>query len=773
MKFTHKLYSIAVAGVLVALVILLTAIYVANKLIYAADEQNTIGKMQQNHMEGDMMHDAIRGDVLGYLLALQKNDQDEMQTIGDEFKDHVDRFHSVIKDNLQISHNKKLTQKITDTESDLNEYAKSAAAILDYKTYDKEKIELLLDGFKEKFSALEVTGESVSEDIYQEGVKINQRGETASSQAILFCVAIFILSTIALIIYSISIVRNVLNKLGEQPEVLSDVALRIAGGNLAFTIECGIKQKDSVLCSMRSMLVSLQAADELARENFRVRQALDTSTTSIMIADVDRKIIYMNRAGEGMLKAAEEDLRKVMPHFSVDKIVGSSMDLFHKNPGHQARMLESLTTSHNGQIKVGSRYFRLSANPIFTDKGERLGSVVEWQDRTQEIGIEEEISQMVEAASSGNFKGRIPEQGKTGFFLKLVQGLNQIVDTTEKSLTELSLTLAAIKEGDLTRTIERDYSGLFGDLKSYTNETVSSLTSMLQDIRLAVETTLTASSEIAQGNADLSSRTEQQAANLEETASSMEELTSTVKLNADNAKQANVLAEQASRVATDGGSLIQQVVTTMSDINQSARKISDIIGVIDGIAFQTNILALNAAVEAARAGDQGRGFAVVASEVRTLAQRSANAAKDIKALINDSVEKIESGNSLVNKSGDTMQEIVVSIKRVNDIMSEIAAASNEQSVGIEEVSTAVSQMDEMTQQNAALVEEAAAAAESLQSQADQLNRLVSQFRLVGDNNRTLQAPRASLPPARTATPVKVTKKLLPPKSNAEDEWETF
>jgi methyl-accepting chemotaxis protein len=385
------------------------------------------------------------------------------------------------------------------------------------------------------------------------------------------------------------------------------------------------------------------------------------------------------------------------------------------------------------------------------------------------------VNTLVEAAAAGNFSERIKSEGKDGFFLKLADGLNMLVTTAEKGLNDVARVLGAIAKGDLTEKIDADYMGTFGELKNYCNETTSSLTGMLGDIRIAADTIFTASSEIAQGNADLSSRTEQQAANLEETASSMEELTSTVKLNADNAKQANVLAEQASTVAIDGGTLIQQVVTTMNAINESARKISDIIGVIDGIAFQTNILALNAAVEAARAGDQGRGFAVVASEVRTLAQRSANAAKDIKALISDSVQKIDNGNQLVGKSGDTMKEIVNAIKRVNDIMAEIAAASAEQSTGIEEVSTAVSQMDEMTQQNAALVEQAAAAAESMQSQADQLTQSVAQFRLSDDQVRSpAPAKRVAAPSKPTAKKAPATsKKLAPPPSSQDDEWEQF
>lgn len=511
----------------------------------------------------------------------------------------------------------------------------------------------------------------------------------------------------------------------------------------------------------------------LEHEMSRLLGALETTTTNVMIADPDRKIIYMNKSVENMLRVAEADIKAVLPHFSVDKVRGANMDIFHKNPAHQMKLLESLTATYTSNIIVGRRHFRLVANPIFSKDGSRLGSVVEWLDRTQEVAVEGEVSAVVQAAGLGNFKARIPTEGKSGFFSTLAEGLNALMHTSDVGLGEVNRVLGAIAKGDLTEKITADYSGTFGELKNYCNDTTDSLSDIIGEIRSAAETIFTASSEIAQGNADLSSRTEQQAANLEETASSMEELTSTVKLNADNAKQANVLAEQAATVAVGGGELIQEVVTTMGSINESSQKIADIIGVIDGIAFQTNILALNAAVEAARAGDQGRGFAVVASEVRTLAQRSANAAKDIKGLISDSVKKIENGNTLVGKSGETMKEIVVAIKRVNDIMAEIAAASGEQSAGIEEISTAVSQMDEMTQQNAALVEEAAAAAESLQSQADQLTQRVSQFRLASDSSRQSHKSAARLSaPSATKKSITSTKKILPPKTQ-DDEWESF
>jgi len=305
----------------------------------------------------------------------------------------------------------------------------------------------------------------------------------------------------------------------------------------------------------------------------------------------------------------------------------------------------------------------------------------------------------------------------------------------------------SIAHGDLSIAIDTKASDR-GSLLSEMKQMRNSLVDIVSQVRRGTHTITTASREIAAGNTDLSSRTELQASSLEKTASAMEELTSTVKQNADNAREANQLAATASDVARKGGEVVSQVVGTMGEINSSASKIADIIGVIDGIAFQTNILALNAAVEAARAGEQGRGFAVVASEVRNLAQRSAAAAKEIKTLIGDSVDKIGRGSKLVGQAGETMEEVVASVKRVTDIMSDIASASAEQSAGIEQVNLSIIEMDGMTQQNAALVEEAAAAFQSLQDQAAELQRVVSIFKLAEGEEQV-----AELAPASTTTAV--------------------
>ncbi|QSQ32367.1 methyl-accepting chemotaxis protein [Xanthomonas translucens] len=367
--------------------------------------------------------------------------------------------------------------------------------------------------------------------------------------------------------------------------------------------------------------------------------------------------------------------------------------------------------------------------------------------------INGDIAGLADAAARGDFSARGDEARYQFAFKEMVEALNRLMRQAESGLSDVGRIMGAIADGDLSQRVDVRYEGAFGQLADAANRTAEQLTTIVQGIQRSVESINTAAGEIASGNSDLSVRTEQQAASLEETAASMEELTSTVKQNADSARQANQLVLGAGEVAESGGRVVEDVVTTMASISAASTRIADIIGVIDGIAFQTNILALNAAVEAARAGEQGRGFAVVASEVRSLAQRSAAAAKEIKTLISDSVQEVQQGSTLVARAGTTMAEVVTSVKRVTDIMAEISAASAEQSSGIEQVSKTVMQLDEATQQNAALVEEATAAAKSMEDQASDLTRAVAVFRLAGAAQplaAAVSTPRVAPPLVRPA-----------------------
>ena len=392
--------------------------------------------------------------------------------------------------------------------------------------------------------------------------------------------------------------------------------------------------------------------------------------------------------------------------------------------------VERLAEPVTRQEVIGGRTMKTIMSAMNDDTGRRLGTVVEWFDRTQEMATESELQDVIGAVTAGNLDNRISLDGKRGFFLTLSGGINELVDAIGTVVAEVNGVVAAANQGDLTRRIDtRGKSGLLVKIGSGINEMTGHLAGLVSRVKVVAFEVSKGANEISQGNANLSQRTEQQASSLEETASSMEEMTSTVKQNADNASHANKLAVAARDQAEKGGAVVGKAVKAMSDINEAANKIADIIGVIDEIAFQTNLLALNAAVEAARAGEQGRGFAVVATEVRSLAGRSATAAKEIKALIQDSVRKVDEGSNLVTQSGATLEQIVGAVKKVTDIVAEIAAASREQSAGIEQVNKAVMQLDELTQQNAALVEQASAASQTMAEQAGGLNDSMQRFRV--------------------------------------------
>jgi methyl-accepting chemotaxis protein len=482
--------------------------------------------------------------------------------------------------------------------------------------------------------------------------------------------------------------------------------------------------------------------------NLRVRSALDVVRSNVMVADDNYNIMYMNGSLTQMMREAEADLRKVLPSFDSSKLVGTNMDVFHKNPAHQRAMLEKLTGTHEARITIGNLKFFLVATAVIDGRGQRAGTVVEWRNETVEKAIESEVNDLVQAAVAGDFSRRVPLEGKKDFMLNLATAMNGLCETVANVMNDLIRMFGALAEGDFRQRITSDYQGSFGQLKNDANTMADRISSTLAELKAATREVTNAAAEISTSTTDLSQRTEEQAASLEETSASMEEMSATVKKNAENAQVANQSAGATQDVADRGGQVVAKAVEAMARIEESSSKISDIIGVIDEIARQTNLLALNAAVEAARAGEAGRGFAVVASEVRSLAQRSSQAAKDIKDLITNSNSQVKDGVELVNRAGTALNEIVESIKKVTSIVSDIASASAEQSSGIDQINKALTQMDEVTQQNSALVEENAATAKTLERQAAVMDERVGFFRI--DNAAGGSVAHAAPAPAPVA-----------------------
>lgn len=633
----------------------------------------------------------------------------------------------------------------------------------------------------------------------------------------------------------------------------------------------------------------------------RLQGTVDNAMTAIMMIDRDLVITYANHSTVSILAEHEEALRMVYPGFDVKNIIGTCIDTFHKNPAHQRQILgDPKNLPHSADIQVGPLTFNINVTAIMDAEGNYSGCALEWSDVTEARALDElnadykgqisaisksqaviefsmdgsilnandnflntlgytlteiegrhhsmfaepsyvasaeykafweklnrgeynsgeykrigkggkevwiqasynpimdlngkpfkvvkyatditeqkdalnQIQNLINGAVKGELDQRINTEKYEGFTRGLGDGINVLMDSVVEPIKEVSRVMKSLAEGDVTQSMDGEYQGEFADLRDSVNATMSNLLDVVVKIGESSSSINSAASEIAQGNQDLSQRTEQQATSLQETASSMEELTSTVKQTADNAVQADQLAVGAREQAEKGGSVISDAMSAMDEINSASKKIADIIGVIDEIAFQTNLLALNAAVEAARAGEQGRGFAVVASEVRNLAQRSAGAAKEIKTLINDSVEKVGEGSKLVNKSGATLEEIVSAVKKVGDIIAEIAAASKEQSSGIEQVNIAVSKMDEVTQQNAALVEEAAAASESVNDQSNGLDELISFFNTGDEVGNTPQPARRRTPPPQQRRVAKAApaRRSASVASNEDGEWDEF
>ena len=517
--------------------------------------------------------------------------------------------------------------------------------------------------------------------------------------------------------------RDVVDLLSQMREGKLDNAIVVKG-------EDEIAQMRAALLNTQVKLGSdLDQIGAQAADAMRVKVALDNVSTNVMVADVDRNIIYMNQSIDAMLRRNEAELQKVLPQFQAEGLIGRNMDLFHKHPEHQARLLDTLTELYDTNIKVGPLSFNLKASPVIDEEGRRLGTAVEWNDITEEINAQQQLENLVSSAAQGELDQRLDTSRFEGFIKTLGDRINEMMEAVDTPLRDVVRIMNLQANGDLTQSMEGSYQGQFRVLQENINGMNSSLKEVIGEVITSADHISQGSTQISQGSTDLSQRTQEQAASVEETAASMEEMTATVEQNSNNANRANDLAQGARQVADRGSDVMKGAVTSMEQMHEASAKIADIISTIDGIAFQTNLLALNAAVEAARAGEHGRGFSVVASEVRNLAQRSAEAAKEIKILIEDSIEKIGQGTHQVNDAGENLDKIVESVQQVSDIVREIAAASTEQSEGIGQVNRAVTELDNATQQNAALVEETAAASENMSDQAIALRDRVRYFKI--------------------------------------------
>jgi len=842
---TLKARLYALLGVALAVLLFVGGIGVYNSRAQQAfgEQTNRISEALRQQMQADMMHDAVRGDVLNALrlAATGKASEADKKAVNDDLTEHTKQLQDSIK---AVSDKKipEIEQQLAGLNNDLNAYIAAAQATVAASAKSQGDGEAAWTPFETKFKQLETSMGKFGDTIEKLAAATTEADNASANQALQWSWIVIALGSVVVVAFGMQLVKNVLQQLGGDPLQAMQLASDVTNGDFHTPLQLQQGDTISLMASMQDLrnrigdvisgiqtlakaqlagdmgarmstsglpgefaklveevnaLVAAQNTDlkrvstlvgEYAAQNFsnglppqpgekaaikeqldavrerlqagmreaatnaRIKTALDNVSLPVRIAADDGTVLYINHALRDVLNRDREAFARHVPGFDPEKMVGSSIAMFYADPQAALTRLRNLTGTVQSQLELGGRMYELTTTAVISSTGERLGTVGQWTDITEQLAAQKEVASLVQAAAAGDFSHRIAEQGKKGFYASLATGMNQLMDTNQQGLNDVASMLAAFAEGDLTYRIERDYTGLFGQVKESANSTADNLMRVLGDVHAAADSLTGAAGQVSATAQSLSQAASEQAASVEETTATMDTMSASISHNSDNAKVTDQMASKTSTEAADGGKAVNDTV-------QAMKQIASKIGIVDDIAYQTNLLALNAAIEAARAGEHGKGFAVVAAEVRKLAERSQSAAKEIGELASSSVTTAEHAGKLLN-------EIVPSIQKTSELVQEISAASTEQSESVAQIGGAMGQLTKATQQNASASEELAATSEELSAQADQLQQSIAFFK-IGTESKAVRQAALPKPDRRTKAP-RITVLATPLPTRASD-----